>query len=88
MAKNLALDLILAYLAQIQATNFFFKNLASSVPRFHDSYHHVQYQKKLMIQSWENLVTDEWRKGQGDESDFIGCCRTNIERPKEAMNSL
>ena len=27
------------------------------------SYHHVQYQKKLMIQSWENLVTD----GQTDE---------------------
>ena len=24
------------------------------------SYHHVQYQKKLMIQSWENLVTDGW----------------------------
>ena len=24
------------------------------------SYHHVQYQKKLMVQSWENLVTDRW----------------------------
>ena len=23
-------------------------------------YHHVQYQKKLMIQFWENLVTDRW----------------------------
>ena len=23
-----------------------------------DSYHHVQYQEKLMIQSWENLETD------------------------------
>ena len=22
------------------------------------SYHHVKYQKKLMIQSWENLVTE------------------------------
>ena len=22
------------------------------------SYHHLQYQKKLVIQSWENLVTD------------------------------
>ena len=34
------------------------------------SYHHVQYQKKLILQSWENFVTD----GQPDESDF--------ERPK------
>ena len=32
------------------------------------SYHHVQYQKKLMIQSWENLVTDRLT----DESNFIG----------------
>ena len=43
------------------------------------SYHHVQYQKKLMIQSRENFVThgqtdrrtDRWT----DESDFIGRCR-------------
>ena len=35
------------------------------------SYHHVQHQKKLMIQSWENLVTD----GQTDKSDVIGRCR-------------
>ena len=27
------------------------------------SYHHVQYQKKLIIQSWENLMTD----GQTDK---------------------
>ena len=26
------------------------------------SYHHVQYQKKLMIQSWENVVTDRQTK--------------------------
>ena len=42
------------------------------------SYHHVQYQEKLMIQSWENLVTDR----QMDENDFIGHCPTNVERPK------
>ena len=43
------------------------------------SYHHVQYQKKLLIRSWENLSdgrTDE----QTDESDFIGRCPTNVER--------
>ena len=35
------------------------------------SYHHVQYQKKLMIQPWENLVTD-CQTDQQTESDFIG----------------
>ena len=49
------------------------------------SYHHVQYQKKLMIQSWKNLVSDGLTDGQTerqtDESDFIGRCLTNIERP-------
>ena len=39
------------------------------------SYHHVQYQKKLTIQSWENLLTD----GQTDKSDFIGRCPTKDE---------
>ena len=28
------------------------------------SYHHVQYQEKLMIQSWENLVTDRQTDGR------------------------
>ena len=42
------------------------------------SYHHVQYQKKQMIQSWENLGMD----GQTDESDFIGRCTTNVKRSK------
>ena len=38
------------------------------------SYHHKQYQEKLLIQSWENLVTDGQIDGQTDESDFIGRC--------------
>ena len=42
------------------------------------SYYHVQYQKKLMIQSSENLVMD----GLTDESDFARRCLTNVERPK------
>ena len=50
------------------------------------SYHYVQYQKKQMIQSWENLVTDgrtdKRTEGQKNESDFIGCCPTNVERLK------
>ena len=49
-------------------------------------YYHVQYQKNLMLKSWENLVTDG-RTGrradrQTNENDFIGCCQTNAERPK------
>ena len=34
-----------------------------------------------MIQSWEILVTDRWSDGQTEESDFIGRCLTDIERP-------
>ena len=56
------------------------------------SYHHVQYQKKLMIRSWENLVTDQRtdhrtrRTDQRtyrrlDRSDFKGCSPTNVECP-------
>ena len=50
------------------------------------SYHHVQYQKRQIIQSWENLLTDGWTdrrtEGQKNESDFIGRCPTNVERLK------
>ena len=72
MAKNLVLGSILAHLAQIrEAKNIFFMV----------SYHHVQHQKKLMIQSWENLVTDGQTDGPRDEKNFVGCCPTNVERP-------
>ena len=50
------------------------------------SYHHVQYQKRQIIQSWENLLTDGWTdrrtEGQKNESDFVGRCPTNVERLK------
>ena len=52
MAKNLVLGLILTPLAQIWATNFFFSKI--ELPQSIDtmiSYHHVQNQKKLFIQS-------------------------------------
>ena len=46
------------------------------------SYHHVQCQKKLMIQSWEILVTNTrtnlWTDGLRDKSNFIGRCPTNV----------
>ena len=62
------------HLAQIRTNNFF-----SSKTWLHQSLdimvnHQVQYQKKLMIQSWKNLVTDGRTDGQVDDSDFIGGC--------------
>ena len=58
--KNLVLGLILAHLAQIWTVIFFFfskiwyrQSLDIMV-----SYHHVQYQKKLTIQSWGHLGMD------------------------------
>ena len=52
------------------------------------SYNHVQYQKKLMIQSSENLVPDGQTDGQMDHSDFIGRYPTNVERPKMCIFHL
>ena len=53
MAKNLVSGPILAYLVQSRAAVV--------------SYYHVQYQEKLMIQSWENIVTD----GQTDRGTRV-----------------
>ena len=89
--KNLVLGPISAHLAQIRTTKFsFFKKiwLRQSLDIM-VSYHHVQYQKKLMIEPWENLVTDRQTDrptdrrtdGQTDDSDFIGRCPTNAKRP-------
>ena len=80
--KNLVLGLILVHLAQIWAIKICFskiwlcQSLAIMI-----SYHHGQYQKKLITQSLENLVTDGRIDGQEEGSDFIGCSRTNVERP-------
>ena len=83
MAKNLNLGLILAHLAQIRVAEILFSKiwLRQSLDII-VSYHNVQYHKKLMIQFWENLVTD----GQTDESDFIRRCLTNAERLKNKTN--
>ena len=66
---------------------FFFKYLALSVTRYHGqlSWSTIS-ESNLMMQSWENLVTDGRTDGQADkqmdESDFRGRSPTNIERPK------
>ena len=44
------------------------ENLKNSKKYIMVNYHHVLYQKKLMIQSWENLVTDRRRDKQTDEN--------------------
>ena len=72
------------FFAQIRAAIFFFSIiwLCQSLDVM-VSYHHVQYQKKLMTQTWwENLVT----VGQMDKRDFKGHCPTNVERPKLHFN--
>ena len=64
MAKKLVLGPILAHLAQIRAAIFFFFFFFLSKIWLRQSldimvsYHDLQYQKKLMIQSWGNLVMD------------------------------
>ena len=58
MAKNLVFGPILAHIALIRAAIFFSKIwLRQSLDNM-VIYRHVQYQEKLIIQSWENLVTD------------------------------
>ena len=50
------------------------------------SYHHVQYQKKLIIQSWKNLITDRRPDSETDrltESDSLRRCPTNVGHPKK-----
>ena len=55
--------------------------MALTVTRYDGQLYHVQYQKKLMIQSWENLVTGGQTSRQTDENDFIGRFPINVERP-------
>ena len=87
----LVLGLILAHLVKNLATKgFFFFFFPPKICQSLDnmvSYHQVQYQKKIMIQSWENLVMDGWTDrqtdqqtdGQTDENDyFIGLCPNNV----------
>ena len=70
---------------QIRATKFFFKNLVLSVTTYHGQLSSCIISKKLMIQSWENLLTDGQSdgrtNGQTNESAFTGRCPTNVERP-------
>ena len=56
------------------------------------SYHRVQYQKKLMVQSSESLVTGGRTDPQGGggwgESDFIGRCRLTLSTQYKVVFGL
>ena len=56
-------------LAQIRATKIFFKIWLCQSLDVMVSYHHVQYQKKVIIQSSENLVTNGWTDRQMDRGE-------------------
>ena len=62
MEKKLGLGPILAYLASNQVTKIFLQK--SGFLDIHLSYHHEQYQKKLNMQSWENLVMNVQTDGR------------------------
>ena len=82
MAEKIIFCLILIYLAQILATNFFFfKNLAPSVTSYHGQLLSCTLSEKtndLILRKLSGGRTD----GQTDESDFIGRCPTNIHISK------
>ena len=83
MGKKLVSGPILTHVPEVWVAKIFFSKIW--VRQSLDvmvSYHHALYQKKLMIQSWENLVTDGRIDGQIDKSAFIGRSPTNVERPK------
>ena len=66
MVKKLILGILLG---QNSGCRLFFSFSNIWLPQSLDiivSYHHVQYQKKIMIQSWENLVKDGWMDGRTD----------------------
>ena len=64
---------------------FFFKNLAFSVTRYHSQLSSCTISEKSndpIERKLSDGQTDKQTDGETDESDFIGCCPTNIEHPK------
>ena len=84
MVKNLFFGLDLGSLAQIWAAIFFFfsKILASSVTRYRGQLSSCTISEKTNDPVLRKLI-DGRTDRQTDESDFIGCCPTNVERPKK-----
>ena len=72
----------LSYLVQIRAAIFFSKLWLCQSLDVMVSYHHVQYQKKLILTKTSDGWTDGQTEAQTEESDFIGRYPTNVKRSK------
>ena len=59
---------------------FFFKNLASSVTRYHGQLSACTISEKYISEGHTDRQTHGWTDGW--TSDFIGCCLTNVECSK------
>ena len=66
-------------------SNFFSKIWLHQSLNVMVSYCHVQYQKKLMIQSWQNLVTDGRMDRRKYDEWLHRRLSTNVERPKRGL---
>ena len=84
MAKNL----VWVQFGWNSSRQSFFKNLAPSVTRYHGQLSSCTISEKTndpllrkLSDGRTDRQTDRWADGQTDESDFIGRCPTNIERP-------
>ena len=87
MTRNLVLEPILAHLTQILVPKFYFKNLSPSVTRYHGLLSSRKISEKandIILGKFSDGRTD----GQTDESDFIGRCPTNVERPIKYIKHL
>ena len=86
MAKKQILGPILVCLTQIRAVDFFFfKNLALSANRYHGQLSSCTISEKtneLILRKFSDGRTEGQTDRQTDESDFIGCCPTNVEHSK------
>ena len=61
-------------------SQFFFKHPAPSVTRCHGQLSSCSISEKTNDSTLRKL-SDGQMDGQADESDFIGRCATNVERP-------
>ena len=71
MAKNLTWTWFWLIWPKLWLPNCFLQNLAHQSLDVMVSFHHVQHQKKLSIQSLENLVTAGQTEGQTDGQEWF-----------------
>ena len=84
MVKNLVLGWIYAHRTQIRDAKILLKTLASSVTRYYGELSLRKVSEKTndpVLRKFSDGRTDAQRDKQTDESDFIGRCPTNVERP-------